>query len=58
MDKSESLRLLDDEDVREKILSIMNQQTDDTQEKIPEANDAEQQRAESTLKHQMKDAWN
>ena len=48
MDKSGLLSLLDDVDVRQKILSIMNQDTDDTQEKLPEATDDNgQQRADN-----------
>lgn len=49
MNKDELLGLLDDADVRKKILAVVNQQADDVQEPIPEAIKVESQRADRLL---------
>ncbi|MBR0103462.1 MAG: hypothetical protein IJQ01_08205, partial [Selenomonadaceae bacterium] len=49
MNKDELLSLLDDADVRKKVLAVVNQQADDVQEPIPEAIKVESQRADRLL---------
>ena len=56
MNKNELLSLLDDADVREKILAIVNHQADAAQEIIPKSSDDDEQQLEETFQADIA-AW-